>query len=221
MTVAVPAAVRPDELVAALRWRYACKKFDPSRRIPPATWSALEQSLLLAPSSFGLQPWRFVVVEDPALRERLLPHAWKQRQVVDASHFVVVAARRGLGAADVERHLQRIAQVRGVTRVSLQWYADRMAGFFASPPPGFDVDDWAARQAYIALGFFLQAAALLGVDTVPMEGIEPAKFDEILGLPAQGYGTVVAAAAGYRAADDAYAQAAKVRFEAGEVVVRA
>ena len=139
----------------------------------------------------GKNPWY--------VRERLLPFAWKQRQTVDASHLVVFAARRGLSLPDVERHLQRIAQVRGVTRESLQWYADRVAGFFRSPPPGFDVDDWAARQTYLALGFFLQACALLGVDTVPMEGLEPAKFDEVLGLPAQGYGTVCAAAAGYRA----------------------
>ncbi len=220
-TQAAPAATAPVDLLAALRWRYACKKYDPARKIPPATWAALEEALRLSPSSFGLQPWRFVVVEDPAVRARLMPLAWKQQQVVDASHFVVFAARRGLSLPDVERHLQRIAQVRGVTRESLQGYADRMAGFFRSPPPGFAVDDWAARQTYLALGFFLEACALLGVDATPMEGIEPAKFDELLGLPAQGYGTVVAAAAGYRAADDAYAQATKVRFEAGDVVVRA
>ena len=222
MTAAPPApvATSPSALQDALRWRYACKKFDATRRIPPATWAALEESLHQSPSSFGLQPWRFVVVEDPAVRERLLPHAWKQRQVVDASHFVVFAARRGLSLPDIERHLQRMAQVRGVTRESLNWYADRMAGFFKAPPAGFDVDDWAARQVYLALGFFLEACAVLGVDSVPMEGLEPARFDEVLGLPMQGYATVVAAAAGYRAADDAYAQAAKVRFEAGEVVFR-
>ena len=154
-----------------------------------------------------------MVVEDPAVRERLLPFAWKQRQVVDASHFVVFAARRGLSLPDVERHLQRIAQVRGVTRESLNWYADRMAGFFGSPPPGFDVDDWAARQTYLALGFFLEACAVLGVDSVPMEGLEPAKFDELLGLPAQGYGTVVAADIPITTAGNVYFRVVSLAFD--------
>jgi nitroreductase len=206
----------PDALVERLNWRYAVKKFDAARKIPATQWSALESALVLSPSSFGLQPWRFLVVEDPAVRERLVPASWKQRQVADASHLVVFAIRERLGAEHVDRFLARMAQVRGVTVESLASYRKVVVDFVSRP--GFDADDWAARQVYIALGGFMTAAALTGIDTCPMEGLEPERYDEILGLPAQGLRTVVACCAGYRAADDAYAAQTKVRYEHGDVV---
>jgi nitroreductase len=215
-----PRALEPEALLASLRARYACKQFDPSRRIADADWRALEQALLLAPSSFGLQPWRFVVVQDPALRERLLPASWGQRPVVDASHFVVFAARRGLSMDDADRHLRRIAEVRGVTLESLAWYRQRLQPFVVPGKPVAEVDAWCARQTYLALGVFLASAALLGLDACPMEGLEPERYDEILDLPARGFGTLCAAAAGYRAATDAYQHAAKVRFDVEDVIER-
>ena len=95
--------VSPDAALAALNWRYAVKKFDPAKKIPADTWAALEQSLVLSPSSYGLQPWKFFVVETPAVREQLLPHSWGQKQIVDASHLVVFALKKDMGAADAER----------------------------------------------------------------------------------------------------------------------
>ena len=92
----------PDQLLAALRWRYATKKFDPASKIPADVWDALEQSLVLTPSSFGLQPWKFLVVSDPAVRARLQPESWNQPQVTEASHFVVLAARTDLTKADID-----------------------------------------------------------------------------------------------------------------------
>lgn len=208
------------ELLDALSWRYATKKFDPSRAIPDDTWAALERSLVLAPSSFGLQPWRFVVVTDKPTRESLVPHSWNQRQVVDASRLVVFAARTTLNAGDVHRHLDRMAEVRGVPRASLDAYGSMMLGFVEKPAPGFDLGAWAARQAYIALGQFMTAAAVLGVDTCPMEGIDAAAYDRVLGLTAQGYRTWCVCAAGYRAADDPYAAQPKVRFPQEAVIRR-
>lgn len=213
-----PAALTPATLLERLGWRYAVKKFDPTRNIPEATWATLEEVLRLAPSSYGLQPWRFVVVRDKALRQTLRAASWNQPQITDASHLVVFAARRGLGLPDVERLVSAIVEVRGVTRESVAGYAKSMTGFVQS---GRDLDAWSARQTYIALGFFIEAAAVLGIDACPMEGIEPAKYDEILGLAAQGYTALCVATAGYRAADDAYAQAKKVRYAKKDVVVRA
>jgi nitroreductase len=215
-----PRAVEPDALLASLRARYACKQFDPSRRIADADWRALEQALLLSPSSFGLQPWRFVVVQDPVLRERLVPVSWGQRQLVDASHVVVFAARRGMGLAEVDRHLRRIAELRGVPPESLAGYRQKMEPFVQPARAAADVDAWCARQTYIALGVFLASAALLGLDACPMEGIEPARYDEILGLPARGYGALCAAAVGYRAPTDTYQHATKVRFDMEDVIER-
>lgn len=209
-------AVSPETVVAQLRWRYAAKKFDPTRTIPPDTWAALEQALVLTPSSYGLQPWKFFVVTDPAVKARFPAHSWGQRQPQDCSHMVVLAIKADLSEADIDRYLARVAEVRGQSVESLGRFKQTMMGSLTNPP--FDINEWAARQVYIALGQFMACAAVLGVDTCPMEGIDPIKYDEILGIDAQGYRTVVACPAGYRAADDRYAKVPKVRFKTEDVI---
>lgn len=209
-----------EALVAQLRWRYAVKKFDPARRIDAATWRALEETLVLTPSSYGIQPWRFVVVEDADVRAKLRPASWNQPQVTDASHYVVFAYRADLGEADVDRWVRRTAEVRGVPEETLAGFRRMLVGGIVRGMDTARRDHWAALQVYIALGSFMTAAALVGVDTCPMEGIEPAKYDEVLGLPAQGFRTVCACAAGYRAADDRAASLPKVRFPHDDVVRR-
>jgi nitroreductase len=209
-------AATPDAVVAQLRWRCATKKFDPSKAIPPAAWTALEQALVLTPSSYGLQPWKFFVVTDPVVKAKLPAHSWGQRQPQDCSHMVVFAIKADLGEADIDRYLERVAEVRGQTRESLAGYRRMMTGSLTDP--AFDVNAWASHQVYIALGQFMASAAILGVDTCPMEGIKPDKYDEVLGIASQAYRTVVGCAAGYRAADDKYAQSPKVRFKTEDVI---
>ena len=184
----------PNDIVSQLRWRYATKKFDPERKIPPDTWDALEQALVLTPSSYGLQPWKFFVVADPEMRALLPPHSWGQRQPQDCSHMVVLAIRANVGEADIDRYVARVSEVRGQAVESLGGFKRMMMGSLTNPP--FDINEWAARQVYIALGQFMACAAVLGVDTCPMEGIDPVKYDEVLGIGAQGYRTVVGCAAG-------------------------
>jgi nitroreductase len=210
--------VSNDTLLRQLRWRYATKQFDSTRRITDADWRTLEESLVLTPSSFGLQPWRFIVVTDPATKQKLLPASWEQRQVADASHLVVFAIKKNVGANDVDRYLGRIAQVRGVAPQSLEGFRNVLLGFLEQPRDQFDVNFWATRQVYIALGNFMTSAALLGIDTCPMEGIVPGEYDRILGLHEHGYQTVVVAAAGYRAENDKYATLPKVRFAPEEII---
>jgi nitroreductase len=205
----------------ALHWRYATKKFDRARKIPAATWACLEEALVLAPSSFGVQPWKFVVVQDPATLEKLSGAAHGQTQPVECSHFVVFAARRGLDGSDVGRHIARISEVRGVPAANLKGFGDVISGYVEHARKQGTLDAWCARQTYIALGQFMAAAALLGVDACPMEGIDPVGFDEILGLAARGYGALCACAAGYRASDDKYALLAKVRYRVQDVILRA
>jgi nitroreductase len=212
----MPAA---DDVLAPLRWRYATKAFDPARRIDPATWAALEQAVVLAPSSYGLQPWAFVVVTDPAVRRQLHPVSWNQPQILDASHLVVFAAKNPPTAADVDRHVANAEQVRGQPAGSLDALKDRILGSLSRMSPA-DAHAWAARQCYLALGVFLSAAAHLGVDACPMEGFQPDRYDDVLGLPARGLKAVVIATAGYRSPTDKYAAAAKVRFPVDEVVIR-
>lgn len=218
MTTALSTVSTPESVVQQLQWRYATKKFDPTKKIPDGIWKALEQSLVLAPSSFGLQPWKFFVVRNLEIRNQLLPHSWGQAQVVDASHLVVFAIKKDLDAADVDRYVERMAEVQQTSVDNLQKFAGVVKGFMEKPPYPLDINDWSSRQLYIALGEFMTVAAMLGVDTCPMEGLVPSKYDEVLGLPAQGYKTVVACPAGYRAADDHSAQRPKIRFKTEDVV---
>jgi len=117
-----------SQLIHQLNWRYATKKFDPASKISPENWATLEEALVLSPSSFGLQPWKFVVVTSRATREQLMPVSWGQRQIVDASHLVVFATKKSLCEADIDAHLNRVAQVRGVPRESLAAYRGATCG---------------------------------------------------------------------------------------------
>ena len=206
------------QLLDALNWRYATKVFDTSKKIPADTWAALEQSLVLTPSSYGLQPWKFLILTDKKLREQLVPHAWRQRQVAEASHLVVMTVKRKMTEEDIDKLIHRMAEVRGGTADALMGFRKMMVGDVVSGERSQWVGEWAARQAYIALGQFMAAAALLGIDTCPMEGFEQAKFDEILGLAEEGLTTSVLCPAGYRSAEDRHASLPKVRFEAKDVI---
>jgi nitroreductase len=208
----------PESVLQQLHWRYATKKFDSTKKIPDDIWNALEQSMVLAPSSFGLQPWKFLVVRNPEIRQQLLAHSWGQTQVVDASHLVVFTIKQDINADDVDRYIERMAEVQQVPVDNLQKYAGIVKGFIDKPPYPLNIDEWSIRQLYIALGQFMTSAAMLGIDTCPMEGLMPSKYDEVLGLANQGYKTAVACPAGYRAADDHSAERPKVRFKTEDVV---
>lgn len=207
-----------EAIVEALGFRYATKRYDPSRKISEADWQSLEQAMLLAPSSYGLQPFRMIVVTDPVTRERLKAAAWNQPQITEASHLVVFAYKRTLTGEDVSEYIGRIADVRGIERESLAGLESMIAGSVTKAVEGGYIEVWNSRQVYIALGFLLEAAALLGIDATPMEGFDPAAFNEILGL--EEYSAVVLAAVGYRdEANDPLASAAKVRAPAGDLIV--
>ena len=207
-----------QQLLDALQWRYATKIFDATKKIPADVWDALEKSLVLTPTSYGLQPYHFLIVQDAATRAALLPHSWGQKQVVDCSHFVVFTARTEMHKADVDKLVARISSVRGVPAESMTPYWNMMIGDVVNGPRGKIAHEWAARQCYIALGNLMTAAAVLGVDACPMEGLVPMEYDKILKLEGTGYKTVVALALGYRAEGDKYASLAKVRYETADLI---
>jgi nitroreductase len=207
-----------QDLLAAQRWRYATKRFDPSRSIPADHWQALEDCLVLSPSSYGLQPWKFLVIDDPALRQELRPHSWDQSQITDCSHLVVLLAQRTISAADADRFVASTAAARGQELASLATYRQMIQVDLIDGPRAAEIERWASNQLYIALGNLMTSAALLGIDTCPIEGFSPAEYDRILGLETSPYRTRVACACGYRAADDKYANLAKVRYPASELI---
>lgn len=207
-----------QQLLKALNWRYATKVFDPAKKIPAETWQALEQALVLTPTSYGLQPYHFLVVQNPEMRVALLPHSWGQKQVVDCSHYVVFTARNEMTEADVDKLLSRISDVRNTPVEALKSYRGMMLGDVVQGPRSKVAHEWAARQTYIALGNLMTCAAFLSVDACPMEGLVPAEYDRILNLHGSGYSTVMACALGYRSASDKYASLPKVRYEAKDLV---
>ncbi len=211
-------ALDTTKLLEALKWRYAVKAFDPAQKIDEATWTTLEEALVLTPSSYGLQPWKFLIIRDPELRAKLKPHAHNQGQVTDASHFVVFALRKNLDTAFIENYVRRIAVVRQVAIESLKGYHDAIIGSMIYGERSLTVNTWASNQVFIALGQFLLAAAALKIDACPMEGFNRWAFDDVLGLGKRGLAAVVCAAVGYRSAEDKYAKVPKVRYEAADVI---
>lgn len=206
------------DLLKQLRWRYATKIFDPAKKLSADDWKTLEDALVLTPSSFGLQPWKFFVVTSQHLKDQLVAASWKQRQVADASHVVVFAISEKLDGAFVERFIKSISDVRGDTLESLEGYKKVMDIALDKKRAAGTIIDWATRQVYIALGNLMTAAAVLGIDVCPMEGIIPEKYDEILNLKEKGYKTIVVAAVGYRSSADKYASTPKVRYKNEEMV---
>ena len=208
-----------QSLIQSLEWRYATKVFDPAKKIPAETWSALEHALVLSPSSFGLQPYKFLVITDAAMRAKLTPVTWGQKQVVDCSHYVVFTARTVLGPEHIDAFIARTAEVRGITTESLRGYREMMNNsLIGGGTLSKMIPEWSTRQAYIAIGNLMTSAAVLGVDACPIEGFEPDKYDEILNLKNSGFASVVCCALGYRAAGCKYATLPKVRLPETQLV---
>ncbi len=204
--------INSKQLLEQLNWRYATKQFDPNRKISAADWATIEDALTLSPSSGGLQPLKFIVVTDPAMRAKLSPASYGQRQVTEASHLVVFASKLNFSEADVDEFIKRISTVRGAPVESLAPFREMLVGGIVKSMDEAARNAWARNQAYIALGNLLTSAALLGIDACPMEGFDRGQFDEILGLKAKGYASAVIATVGYRSPEDKYAAAPKVRF---------
>lgn len=209
--------VPTSEVLEALNFRYATKAFDPERKIPSETWRDLEASLALTPSSFGLQPWKFLIIDSTDVREKLKAASWSQGQVTDASHLVVLTVRTDLSQQDIDSWINRLSEVQGTPVENLEGLSGVISAF-ASGMDAAAKKAWNTRQVYIALGQLMTTAAFIGIDTCPLEGISPPDYDEILGLEDSGYATAVACALGYRAADDKSATATKARFPAERVI---
>lgn len=205
-------------MISALSWRYATKKFDATKKLSAEAFETLLEALRLTPSSFGLQPWKFVVVENPSMREELVGHSWGQRQVADASHLLVLCRKNALDASLVEDYIADMIQKTGAPAEALQGYKDMMLGFIQNVSPEI-AQSWAEKQVYIALGNAMSVAATLEIDTCPMEGFSRTDFDRVLGLEALGLSSVVLLPVGYRAADDDYAARPKIRYASEDIIV--
>jgi len=202
-------------LVNALEWRYATKKFS-SDKLTDAEVNDLLETVRLAPSSYGLQPYKFIVIKDAALRDTLRAAAFNQPQVVEASHLVVIATETDINEKTVARFIDNAARTRSVDRSSLKPREDFINTYLA-PFTAEMRKEWAQKQAYLAMGILVAAAADAGIDLCPMEGLDRPRIDEILGLHQKNLTTAAFVTIGRRSSDDPAAPLAKVRKTAEEL----
>ncbi len=205
------------ELQSALNWRYGVKQFN-GEKINADQLTKLLEATRLSASSYGLQPYKILVIENKALREQLLPYSYGQDKIANSSHLVVFAVDKQIGDITVDRYIQKHAQVCDVSVEQLEDYSAHMKSAL-NAKTAVQQSEWAHQQAYIALGNLLTSAALMQIDSCPMTGIDSAGYDKVLGLDEKGLTTSVICPLGYRHIDDKQAHSTKVRFDYEEIVM--
>jgi len=205
-----------DEIVKALSWRSATKAFDPAKKISETDLHTILESARLSPSSFGIEAWKFIVVENTEVRTDIRAAAWDQPKVTDASHLVVIARRTDARANIVNELIERTAKIQGVASESLDGLK-QMVGGSISHRSDESLDVWVRAQAYIPLGIMIESASLLGIDSGPMEGFDPLKVGDLLGLKEKNLSATTMLALGYRLLSDE-TNRPKVRRAFNEVV---
>ncbi len=206
-----------SDIVKELNWRYATKEFDPTKKVSPEDINTLLESLRLSPSSFGLQPWKFVVVENKEIKEELVAHSYNQQQVAQCSHLLVLCTPTDATEEHIDNFMDDMAKTQNVSKESLAQYEGYMKGFLTSKSLEEKIT-WMDKQLYIAFGVLLTAAARLHIDTCPIEGFSAPDYDKKLNLTEQGLRSVAVCPIGYRADSDKYSAMPKVRYSQEQVV---
>jgi nitroreductase len=207
-----------SDFITNQKWRYATKKFDASKKISSEDLETLKEAIQLSTSSYGLQPYKIFIIENPELRAKIQPAAWGQSQIVDASQLIVFANITNFGETEIDSYIYLMAETRGITVESVKGYAD----FMKMKITGLLEEQrnvWTSKQTYLALANLMNAAAELKIDVTPMEGFEPEKVNEILGLPELGLHASLLATIGYRHEEDATQHYAKVRKPKNELFI--
>lgn len=197
-------------------WRYATKKFNSEKKISDADLEILKDAIQLSSSSYGLQPYKVLIIENEEIRKQLQPASWGQSQIVDASHLFVFANITNVDEEYINNFAQNVATTRNIPFENVKGYADFMISKITTLTPEQQAI-WTAKQTYLALGNLLNAAAELKIDVTPMEGFDPAQYDEILGLKAKGLHASLVATIGYRHHEDATQHYTKVRKPKAEL----
>jgi nitroreductase len=198
------------QLIQDLNWRYAVKKFDNTKKVSDADLLIIQEALRLTPTAYGFQALKYLIIENPEIRQKLLPKSSNQQQVVDASHLLVLCAYNVIAENHIENHIQRTAQTRNIPATNLAGFQDHLIATFSK----WSIEktkEWTAKQCYISLGMLMQTCAQLRIDATPMEGFDPIGYDEILNLTDQNLHAVLVCPIGYRHEEDGYGQLAKVR----------
>lgn len=202
--------MQPKDILDALHWRAAVQSFDPTKKISPTDLETILESGRLAPSSFGLEAWKFIVVENQALRQAIQEASYGQPRVTEASHLIVIARRTDVRQSIAAERIDRTAKIQGQPVESLTGFRQMLDGVIASKDDA-SLDRWIACQTYIPLGIMMETASLLGIDNAAMEGFDPQAVDTILGLGDQHLTATTLLALGYRSPADEWTKRPKVR----------
>ena len=206
-------------IVEELNWRYATKLFDSTKKLTSEQLNGLLEVVRLSPTSYGLQPFKVLVVNSPALRKQLLKHSFGQQQIVDASHLLIFCAETILNSEIIDQYIERIATTRSIEVSKLTGYKD----FMCRTLLGQSVDaiiHWNAKQIYLALGMLLQSCSKLKIDATPMEGFDAQGYIETLQLEKLNLHPVIACPIGFRSSEDAVQYLKKVRKENAEMIIQ-
>lgn len=206
-----------DQIIADLNWRYATDKFDPDKKISRKDLDTLLEVIRLAPSSYGLQPLKIMVVENPDIRRALRERSWNQPQITDASHLIVLCSNRSIMEKDIDEMISNTAITRELEHSSLSRYSDFLKRTIGNLKEDH-MTEWNIRQAYIALGHLLHACAQMKIDSTPMEGFDAEGYQEILGLDKKHLKAAVVCAIGYRSTEDDQQYLPKVRKSMKDLV---
>lgn len=203
-------------LIESSKWRYATKKFDASKQISNEDLTTIKEAISLTATSYGLESYKVLVVENPEIRAKLLPASWGQTQITDASHLLVFCNYNEVTPDHIDALVKLKSDTQGIAIENLKGYGDFMKNTISNiPAEGVKV--WTAKQTYIALGNAMAACAELKIDSCPMEGYDASQYNDILGLDAKGLNAAVVLPIGYRSEEDQTQHGKKVRKPLNEM----
>jgi len=208
-----------SELIKKLQWRYATKDFDTLKKVSDSDLEDIIEAFRLTPSSFGLEPWKLIIVENRELRQELQAHSWNQSQITKASHLLVFARVKNIDDAYIDKYLENNSKITWVSREDLVWYEGMIKWYFSSLDEQWKIL-WASEQVYLALWNVMNLLAQKEIDSCAIWGFNPVKYDEVLDLDKYGLASVVVLPIWYRSSEDKYASKPKVRFNKEEVVLK-
>jgi len=205
--------------IESLRWRYATKKFDSSKILSDEKVNILIEAFNLTATSYGLQPLQLVVIQNKELQKKLVEYSWNQQQVFDASHLLVLCIEKNIGERYIQNYFENVKAIRNTPDKILTPFRSQLIETFSQKSED-EINTWAAKQAYLALGNLLTVCSLEKIDACPMEGFLPDQYDRILDLDKHNLSSVLALPVGYRADDDIFANFKKVRRTIRDTIIR-
>ena len=205
-------------IIESLEWRYATKKFNETKYLTNNQLDILKNAFNLTATSYGLQPVKLVVVKNKEIQQQLVAHSWNQQQVAQASHVLVICIQENLSSEDIENYFKLVKEIRNTPDEILNPFKDFLKSSISTKSE-IEIFEWMKNQAYIALGNLLNVAAAERIDTCPMEGFSPEKYDEVLDLKKHNLKSTLVLPVGFRAEDDYMKDLKKVRKNLKDVVI--